>query len=110
MICIKGKPWRQQTQGSVERGNMPSKRALEKWMVENPEAGWPLAGIYVVNAQINTRPTEKKTTRSVYEIYYGKQTAATASYILDSDLLKQATTEYGSSAMEQVMELVAHKD
>ncbi len=46
---------------------------------------------------------------SAYEIYYGKQTIATSSYILDIDLLKQATTEYGLSAVEQVMELVAHK-
>ncbi len=79
-------------------------------MVENPEAGWPLVGIYVVNAQINTRPTDNKATRSAYEIYYGKQTAATASYILDTELLKQAKTEYGLTAVEQVMELVAHKD
>ncbi len=55
---VKGKLWRSQTQGSVEKGNGPFKRALEKWMVENPEAGWPLVGIYVVNAQINTRPSE----------------------------------------------------
>ncbi len=79
-------------------------------MVKNPEAGWPLVGIFVVNAQISTRPTYSKATRSAYEIYYGKQMAATASYILDSDLLKQATTEYGLTAVEQVMELVAHKD
>ncbi len=61
-------------------------------MVENSEAGWPLVGIYVVNAQINKRSTDNLATRSAYEIYFGKQTAATASYILDSDLLKQATT------------------
>ncbi len=32
------------------------------------------------------------------------------SYILDSELLKQAKTEFGLTAVEQVMELVAHKD
>ena len=36
---VKGKPQRPQTQGSIEKGNGPFKRALEKWMVENPEAG-----------------------------------------------------------------------
>ena len=75
MHIMKDKPWRPQTQGSIEKGNGPFKRALEKWMVENPEAGWPLVGIYVVNAQINTRPTDNKATRSAYEIYYGKQMA-----------------------------------
>ena len=35
--------------------------------------------------------------------------AATASYILDSDLLKQAATEYGLSGVEQVMGLVVYK-
>ncbi len=64
----------------------------------------------MVNAQINTRPTDNKATSSAYEIYYGKQTAATASYILDSELLKQAKTENGLAAVEQVMDLVAHKD
>jgi hypothetical protein len=70
---VKGKPRRPQTQGSIEKGNGPFKRALEKWMMENPEAGWPLVGIYVVNAQINTRPTENKATRSAYEIIMGNK-------------------------------------
>lgn len=107
---VKGRPHRPQTQGSVEKSNRPFKRALEKWMVENPDEGWYLVGIYVVNAQINTRPTENKATRSAYEIYYGKHTSATASYILDSDLLKKATTEYSLTAVQEVMELVEKKD
>jgi hypothetical protein len=57
---VKGKPQRPQTLGSIEKVNGLFKRALEKWMVGNPEAGWTLVGIDVVNAQINTRPTDNK--------------------------------------------------
>ncbi len=56
-------------------------------MVGNPEAGW-----------------------SAYEIYYGKQMAATASCTLDNNLVKLATTEYGLTAVVQIVELVSHKD
>jgi hypothetical protein len=52
-----------------------------------------LIGIYVINAQIYTRPIDNKVTAGAYEICYVKQTAATASYILDSELLKEASIE-----------------
>ncbi len=79
-------------------------------MVENPDEGGPLVGIYVENAQTNISPTENKATKSAYKICYEKQTSATAFYILDIDLLKKATTDNGLTAVEWVMELVAHKD
>ncbi len=75
---MKGKPQRPQTQGGTEKGKGPFEKALEKWMVENPEEGGHLVGIYVQNAQINTSPTQNKATKSAYEIYYEKQTSATA--------------------------------
>ncbi len=66
--------------------------------------------MYVINAKLNTRLTDNKATRSAYEIYYGKQTAASTSYILDSDLLKKARTEYGLTAVEDLMNVVGLKD
>lgn len=99
-----------ETEGGTEKGKGPFEIALEKWMVENPDEGGPLVGIYVENAQTNISPTENKTTKSAYKICYEKQTSATAFYILDIDLLKKATTDNGLTAVEWVMELVAHKD
>jgi hypothetical protein len=84
---------------------------LQQWIADHPEEKWPLIGIiYVENAQINTRPTDNKATRSAYEIYNGKQTAATASYRLDSELLKIVWTEYGLKAVEDLMNVVGLKD
>jgi hypothetical protein len=63
---VKAKPHRPNEQGSVEQGNAEFKKALQKWIAGNPEEKWPLIGMYVVNAQINIRPTDNKATRSAY--------------------------------------------
>jgi hypothetical protein len=76
---VKGKPHHPSEQGNVEWSNADFRTALQKWIAEYPEEKWPLFGAYVINAQINTRPMDNNAPRS--EIYYGKQTAATASYI-----------------------------
>ncbi len=107
---VKGKPHCPNEQGSVERGNADFKKALHKWQQEYPDEKWPLVGIYDVNHQINTRPTDNKAIKSAYEIYYGKQVSGTTSYILGSELLNKATTEYGIMAAEDLMNLVKLKD
>jgi hypothetical protein len=107
---VKGKPRRPYEQGSVERGNADFKKAMQKWIADNPEEKWPLIGICVVNTQISTRPTNNKATRRAYEIYYSKQTATTATYIFDSELLKIAQTEYGLTAVEDLTNVVGLKD
>ena len=107
---VKGKPRCPNEQGSVERGNADFKKALHKWQQEYPDEKWALVGIYVVNHQINTRPTDNKAMKSAYEVYYGKQVSGTASYILGSELLNKAVTEYGIMAVEDLMNLVKLKD
>ncbi len=64
---VKGRAYHPESQGSVERGNATFKEALDKWLEEedNKEAGakrkgWSEVGIYVVNAQINSRPSQSK--------------------------------------------------
>ena len=81
----KGKPCYPNEQGGVERGNVDFNKALHKWQQAYPDEKWPLVGIYVVNHQINTRPTDNKVLRSAYEIYYRKQVSGTTSYSLGSD-------------------------
>ncbi len=89
---IKGKPRRPNEQGRVERGNADLKKALLKWEQEYPYEKWPLVGMYVVNKNISTRPTQNKANRSANEVYYGKVANATTGYILSSKLLNLVTT------------------
>jgi hypothetical protein len=107
---IKGRPRRPNEQGSVERGNADFKKALLKWEQEYPDEKWPLVGIYVVNKNINTRPAQNKANRSAYEVYYGKVASATTGYILSSELLKSATTEYAISSIQDLMDVIQLKD
>ena len=67
---VKGRPRRPNEQGNVERGNGDFKKALQKWIADYPEEKWSLICIYVINAQLNLRPTDSKATKSAYEIYY----------------------------------------
>ena len=106
---VKGRPRRPRTQGSVERGNAPFKKALHQWIIENPTESWSQIGAYVVNKSINSRPGENRAQKSPYEIYYGKESQS-ISYMLDSDILKHATTEYGLTAAELLLNKVAEVD
>jgi hypothetical protein len=108
---VKGRAYHPESQGSVERGNATFKEALDKWLEEEDkkEAGakrksWSEVGIYIVNAQINSRPSRSKDKKSPYEIYYGKKSYGTASYILDNNLLLHAKTEYSVSVVMQLMD------
>ncbi len=104
---MKAKPHRPNEQGSVEQGNAEFKKALQKWIAGNPEEKWPLIGMYVVNAQINIRPTDNEATRSAYEI---SDSSYSILHILDSELLKIAQTEYGLTSVEDLMNVVGLKD
>jgi hypothetical protein len=107
---VKGRPRHPQSQGCVERGNSAFKEALEVWKSENPTKSWAELGVYVVNGKINGRPSRQKGGLSPYEIYYGKHTTASSNYILNQDLIKQAQSEYGLSAIHQLMDLVSKKN
>jgi hypothetical protein len=63
----------------------------------------------VVNKSINSRPGENIVQKSPYEIYYGKE-AQSISYMLDSDILKHAKTEYGLTTAELLLNKVAEVD
>ncbi len=78
---------------------------MQKWIADYQEEKWFLIGIYVINTQTNTTATDNKATSSAYETYHGKQTAATVSYVLDSELLKKPRTQYGLTAVEDLMNL-----
>jgi energy-converting hydrogenase Eha subunit F len=55
--------------------------------------------IYYVLKIPLARPAQNKANRSAYEVYYGKVTSATTGYILSSELLQSATTEYAISSI-----------
>jgi hypothetical protein len=63
-----------------------------------------------VNKNINTTPVQKKANRSAYEVYYGKVASATTVYILSSELLKSAMTEYAINAVQDLKNVVQLKD
>ncbi len=107
---VKGRPRHPQSQGCVERGNSAFKEALEVWKSENPTKGWAELGVYVVNGKINGRPSRQKSGLSPCEIYYGKHTTASTHYILNQDLIRQAQSEYGLSAIYQLMDVVSKKN
>ncbi len=76
-ICIvKGKARKLSTQGSVERSNAPFKRSLYEWMEQNPGESWAEVGAFIINAQMNQRPSRSKDNKSPYEIYYGKHSVS----------------------------------
>ncbi len=58
---VKGRAYHPASQGSVERGKVTFKEALDKWLEEedNKEErkSWSEVGIHVVNAKINNRPS-----------------------------------------------------
>ena len=54
---VKGKARKPSTQGIVERSNAPFKRSLYEWMEKNPGDSWAEVGAYIVNAQMNQRPS-----------------------------------------------------
>ena len=54
---VKGKARKPSTQGSVERGNAPFKRSLFEWIEKNLGESWAEVGAYIVNAQMNQRPS-----------------------------------------------------
>jgi hypothetical protein len=64
----------------------------------------------VVNGKINGKPSRQKDGLSPYEIYCGKHTTASINYILNQDLIKQAQSEYGLSAIHQLMDVVSKKN
>jgi hypothetical protein len=103
---VKGRPRHPQSQGCVERGNGPFKEALDVWISQNPGVSWAEVGAYVVNGQINGRPSRQKGGRSPYEIYYGKQTTAPANFILSKEITMQAKSEYGLKGIQRLMEEV----
>jgi len=45
---VKGRPRRPRTQGSVERGDAPFKKALHQWIIGNPTESWSQIGAYEV--------------------------------------------------------------
>jgi len=57
---------------------------------------------------LNSRLSTAKNNRSPYEAYNGKVSKATADFIVDGHLLREA--EYGQVAVQQVMHVVAEKD
>jgi hypothetical protein len=81
-----------------------------EWMEQNKSESWAEVGAYIVNAQINQRPSRSKDNRSPYEVYYSKRSLNRAEYVLDPNLLKQATSEYALTAMNQVLHLVSERD
>ncbi len=104
---VKGRPRYPQSQGSVERSNGTFKNCLNDGRVENPEGSWAKIGVYVVNAQMNARTLRSKDGRSAYEIYYGKHQITNAAYLLDPTILGCAQTEYGYTAAQEAMSILA---
>jgi hypothetical protein len=78
--------------------------------VENPEGSWAKNGVHVVNAQMNARTSRSKDGRSAYEIYYGKHEITNATYLLDPTILSCAQTEYGYTAAQEAMSILAKKN
>jgi hypothetical protein len=69
---VKGRPRKCRTQGSVERGDAPFKKALHQWIIENPTESCSQFGAYVVNKNINAHQGQNRAQKSPYEICYGK--------------------------------------
>jgi hypothetical protein len=80
---VKERSYHPQSQGSVERSNVPFKEALVKWVIEKPGASWAHVRIHVVNQAINGRPSWSKDNLSPYHSYYGKLDVTDHSYVLD---------------------------
>ncbi len=94
----------------MERSNAPFKRSLYEWMEKNPGDSWAEVGAYIVNVQMNQRPSRSKDNKSPYEIYYGKHSVSQSEYYLDPALLKAARTEYSLNAINEVLRIVSEKN
>jgi hypothetical protein len=103
---VKGCLRHPQSQGCVERGNDPFKEGLDVWISQNPGVSWAEVGAFVVNGQINGRPSWQRGGKCPYEIYYGKHTTSCANYILNKEIIMQAKSEYGLKGIQQLMEQV----
>jgi hypothetical protein len=66
---IKGQPRHPQSQGFIERGNKPSKDALQDWMQDNSSENWSI-GCYIVQYQMNRRASAGRSEVVLYEACY----------------------------------------
>jgi hypothetical protein len=76
---------------------------------KNPGDSWAEVDAYIVNAQMNQRPSQSKGNKSPYEIYYGKHSVIQSEYCLDAALLKAARAEYGLNSINEVLCIVSEK-
>jgi hypothetical protein len=64
----------------------------------------------MVNKNINSLRGKNRAHISPYENYYGKEVSWSLSFMLDSDILKHAKTEYGLAAAESLLNKAAEVD
>ena len=98
---VKGRARHPQSQGFIERGNGPFKEALQNWMQDNNTADWSI-GCYIVQRQINLRPSESRSNQVPYECYYEVSGKNTAKAILGENI-KFIRSEVGLQLIEGVL-------
>ena len=79
-------------------------------MEQNKSESWAEVGAYIVNANVNQRPSQSKDNQLPYKVYYGKWSLNRAEYVLDPNLLKQVTSKHALAAMNQVLHKVSRRD
>ena len=95
---VKGRARHPQSQGGIEQGNGPFQMALQKDMHQDNSVFWAEQRIYVVQCQLNKRPSRSKGNLSPYEGFFGKLLKDSPLNMLGANLLRQCRTEGGSNA------------
>ena len=85
----------------IERGNQPFKQALQNWMQVTGSENWSL-GAYIVNAQLNRRPSASRGNMIPYKTYTG-QKCTDHIEILVGNAAKDIKTEVGLQILENIM-------
>jgi len=98
---VKGRARHPQSQGFIERGNEPFKEALQNWMQDNNTSDWSV-GCYIVQHQINLRPSESRSNQVPYECYCEVSGRNTAKSILGENI-KFVRSEVGLQVIEGVL-------
>ena len=71
-------------------------------MMDNNDKNWSKYGMYVVNAQLNRRPSRVKADYSPNQIFYGKRNDKQSVYnVLGMDLVKVAQTKAGQEGFQE---------
>lgn len=98
---VKGRARHPQSQGFIERGNGPFKEALQNWMQDNNTSDWSI-GCYIVQRQINLRPSESRSNQVPYECYYEVSGKNGVKAILGENI-KFVRSEVGLQVIEGVI-------